>query len=319
MIDFHKWLLSCALASLLIGGFSRYGQAEGIWYGQTDAWVTQAVIAPRLEQRVFFSPRARTQVSYHVYIPEAYNSEERRSFPVIYWLHGYRGGLRQLPQVVEYFDHAMRSGKIPPALVVFPNGLAESMWCNSKDGRIPMESVVIEELIPQVDSTFRTIPARTGRILEGFSMGGYGAARLGFKYADKFGAVSILGAGPMQRQLNAEDGPEKMAEARLRALRVVYGNNQSYFNQQGPWALAKKYAEDFHNKGLIVRILVGEYDDMLPPNREFSSYLSSLSIPHDFQVLPNVGHDPLALFETYGGANWLFYQKAFSASLRGLR
>ena len=319
MINLHWCLLSFALASLLIGGFSRYGQTEGIWYGQTDTWVTQAVIVPQLEQHIFFSPRARTQVSYHVYIPEAYHSDETRSFPVIYWLHGYRGGVKYLPQVVEYFDSAMRSGKMPPALVVFPNGLAESMWCDSKDGRIPMESVVIEELIPQVDSTFRTIPVRPGRILEGFSMGGYGAARLGFKYADKFGAVSILGAGPMQRQLDVEDGPTGMAEARLRAMRLVYGDDQSYFNAQSPWALAQKYANNLRNKNLMIRILVGEHDDMLPPNREFSSYLSRLGIHHDFLVLPKVGHNPLALLKAYGDTNWLFYQKAFSARLVGLR
>lgn len=312
MIHFRSWLLWVALVNLLSGCFSHYGQAA-------EAWVTRAVVAPGLEQRLFFSSLAGTQVSYHVYRPEAYNREEKRAFPVIYWLHGYRGGVKELPRLVKYFDWAMRSGKMPAALVVFPNGLSHSMWCNSKDGRVPMESVFINELIPQVDANFRTIRTRSGRLLEGFSMGGYGAARLGFKYADQFGAVSILGAGPLQREFSIADGPREMAQARSQTLRFIYGDDQSYFRQQSPWMLAEKNAEALRSGHVRLRIVVGERDEMYPPNRIFSSHLSQLRIPHDFVVMPDVGHNPLALFKAYGDENWSFYQAALGARLSNLR
>jgi len=41
------------------------------------------------------------------------------------------------------------------------------------------QTVVIRELIPPIDATFRTIASRDARLIEGFSAGGYGAARLG--------------------------------------------------------------------------------------------------------------------------------------------
>lgn len=312
MIHFRSWLLWVALANLLSGCFANYGQAA-------ETWVTRAVVAPGLEQRLFFSSLAGTQVSYHIYRPEAYHREEKRAFPVIYWLHGYRGGVKELPRLVKYFDWAMRSGKIPAALVVFPNGLSHSMWCNSKDGRVPMESVFINELIPQVDATFRTIRTRSGRLLEGFSMGGYGAARLGFKYADQFGAVSVLGAGPLQREFSIADGPREMAQARSQTLRFIYGDDQSYFRQQSPWMLAEKNAEALRSGHVRLRIVVGERDAMYPPNRIFSSHLSQLRIPHDFVVIPGVGHNPLALFRAYGDENWSFYQAALGVRLSTLR
>jgi hypothetical protein len=81
-----------------------------------------------------------------------------------------------------YFDPAIRAGKVPPMLIVFPNGLPNGMWCDSKDGRTLMETMLVKELIPHIDVTFRTPAARDGRIIEGFSVGGYGAARLGRKY-----------------------------------------------------------------------------------------------------------------------------------------
>jgi len=58
------------------------------------------------------------------------------------------------------------------------------MYCDSRDGKYPLETVIVSDLIPHVDAACRTIAAREGRGLDGFSMGGFGAAHLGFKYPD---------------------------------------------------------------------------------------------------------------------------------------
>lgn len=39
-------------------------------------WVTQSVAAPRVQFRTFDSAAAKTKVSYHIYIPEAYDREK---------------------------------------------------------------------------------------------------------------------------------------------------------------------------------------------------------------------------------------------------
>ena len=137
--------------------------------------------APRVEFHTFDSAAAKAKVSYHLYTPEAYDTEKEQRFPVLYWLHGTGGGRAGIAPLSAFFDRAIREGKIPPMLIVFPNGLATSMWCDSKDGSVPMETVVVKELVPHVDATFRTVAAREGRLIEGFSMGGYGAARLGLQ------------------------------------------------------------------------------------------------------------------------------------------
>src|SRR5439155_2864928 len=138
------------------------------------------------------SSAAGANVSYFIYTPEAYDTAKEQRFPVLYWLHGSGGGLAGVPRLVSHFDGAIRAGKIPPMLVVLPNGLASSMWCDSKDGKVPMETIVLKELLPVIDATYRTIATREGRILEGFSMGGYGAAHLGFKHPELFATISIL-------------------------------------------------------------------------------------------------------------------------------
>ncbi|MDP1587702.1 MAG: hypothetical protein Q8M07_08175 [Prosthecobacter sp.] len=47
---------------------------------------------------------------------------------------------------------------------------------------VKLETMMIEELIPHMDRSYRTLAKGEGRIIEGFSMGDYGAARLGFKH-----------------------------------------------------------------------------------------------------------------------------------------
>ncbi|MFQ5422739.1 MAG: alpha/beta hydrolase [Phycisphaerae bacterium] len=278
--------------------------------GQGDApqWVLPAVDTPRLRNHIFQSAAARSKVSYHIYIPDAYDTQTKRRFPVLYWLHGSGGGAAELRPLAKYFGDAIRDGKIPPMLIVFPNGLRNGMWCDSKDGRTPIETILMKELIPDVDATFRTIASRAGRIIEGFSMGGYGAARLGFKYPDIFCAVSILGGGPLQKDFKKT--PRATPRAREWLLRAIYGGDHAYFRAQSPWVLTEQHAASLRH-GILIRQSVGELDETLPANRELHEHLRRLKIPHTFTVLPGVEHNPRALFRAMGQSNWEFYRLVF--------
>lgn len=274
-------------------------------------WVTPIINAPRLQHRTFNSAAAHTKVSYHIYTPELYDKEKQRRFPVLYWLHGTGGGLKGLPYLVTLFDTAIRAGKIPPMLVVFANGLTSSMWCDSKDGSVPMETIVVKELVPLIDATERTIASREGRLIEGFSMGGYGAARLGFKFHDIFGAVSILAAGPLDLEFK---GPRAIAspEEREQILKTVYGGDINYFKAQSPWMLAAQNATALRGK-TRVRHVIGSLDDTLALNRAFDDHLTQLKIQHTFTVVPMIGHNPRALLDALGEGNWEFYRDVFDA------
>ncbi len=266
--------------------------------------------APRVEFHTFESKAAKAKVSYHLYTPEIYDTEKERRFPVLYWLHGSGGGLAGIAPVSAWFDAATREGKIPPLLVVFPNGLASSMWCDSKDGAVPMETIVIKELLPHIDATFRTIATREGRIVEGFSMGGYGAARLGFKYPQLYGAVSILAGGPLDLDFAGPRATGNPAE-RERILNGTFGGDLDYYRSQNPITLAEQQADAVRGK-VRVRIAVGARDNTGPLNRAYSEHLKKLNIAHTFTIVPDVGHDTLALLTGLGEANWEFYRAAFA-------
>jgi len=275
-------------------------------------WVTSAIDVPHLQYHTFESESVGTTVSYHIYVPPAYEQNKQDRFPVLYWLHGSGDGLKGLPMAVKHFERAIQSGKIPPMLVAFIQGKG-TMWCNSKDEGVPMETVIVDELIPEIDARFRTVATPEGRMVEGFSMGGYGAARLGFKYPDIFGAVSMLSPGPMQLDFLAI-GPRSTPRARKRILELVYGGDIEYFRAQSPWVLAEQNAETLQKLNMPMRLLIGEQDEMLPVIRAFVAHLNEIGLSLIFKTYSNIGHNPRLLVAAFDDDDWRFYRKVLSVA-----
>ncbi len=275
----------------------------------TPLWVTKAMPAPRVTHHVFASKAAKVEVSYHLYRPAAYEADGNRRFPVVYWLHGSGGGLPGIPSVAKRFDAAIEAGKLPPCLVVFVNGLEMGMYVDWADGSAPVESMIIRDLLPHVDTTYRTIAKREGRLLDGFSMGGYGAARLGFKYPDLFRSVSIVGAGPMQSELKSTPRASRIQAEDL--LKRAYGGDQSVFQEVSPRKFAQLNAKKIKQESLV-RMVIGDKDETFGNNEAFHRHLEALGIPHGWTIVPGVGHEPERVFGSLGDENWAFYRQAFA-------
>ncbi len=279
---------------------------------QNHVWVLPEANVPRLERVLFNSKAAAQPVSCYIFTPESYDTNKEQRFPVLYWLHGSGGSSPgSAAQVAQRYGEAMRAGKIPPMIMVFPNGLPMGMWCDWKDGSVKLETMIIEELIPHIDQHFRTLAKRDGRIIEGFSMGGYGAARLGFKYPQLFAAVSLLGAGPLQPDFN--EAPRAGPRGRDQVLSTVFGGDMAYYRAQSPWLIAEQNAEKIRS-GLLIRQIIGDRDETLGFNREFKQHLDALKIPHTYRQLPNIPHNPNLVLDTLGELNWSFYKAALKAT-----
>ncbi len=298
-------LIVCVALTLLTSRAAHSSQGVP---DQTLAWITDEAKAPRVVFRKFDSKTVGGKVSYHVYTPEVYG-KSKAPLPVLYWLHGTDGGIVGIRPMAKIFDDAIEAGKVPAMIVVFVNGLPRRLWADSKGGASPVETVFITEVIPDVDKTFRTIATREGRILEGFSMGGYGAARLGFKYPSLFAGISILAGGPFDLELR---GPRTQQSPRLRdqLLRDVCGNDLDYFKKISPWVIAEGAAAALREKKTAIRHVVGARDDTRDLNRQFHERMAFLQIPHEYYELPNVGHDARALHTVLGEKNGEFYRRA---------
>ncbi|NBV85404.1 MAG: esterase family protein [Verrucomicrobia bacterium] len=298
-------LLSLGCASLAAQTSPTTTKVPGT--GDENGWVTPPVEAPGVAHRVFRSASLKCDVSYHLYRPAAYDRDKDARFPVLYWLHGSGGGLEGVAPLAKFFNAAIQSGKVRPFLVVFVNGLPQGMYVDWKDGSTPIESMIMTDLLPHIDATYRTLASREGRMLDGFSMGGYGAARLGFKYPEAFRAVSMLGAGPLDPDF--ERTPRSNPRSRDGLLERVYGD-RIYFREVSPWEIAARKAKSVA-KDSLVRIAIGDKDGSYSLNVEFHDHLTKLGIPHGWHPLKGVDHQAMRTLQALGDAQWDFMCTAF--------
>jgi len=249
-----------------------------------------------------------TYASYRVYLPPDYATNTTRRYPVIYFLHGSMvDSKRALTSgYIARVDAAVRAGVMPPVIVILPQGLNQGRWIDSRDGTAPMESVLIKNLIPHVDATYRTIATREGRAIEGHSMGGFGALHNGFNNADLFIAVTGNSPGGATLDTGEADTPRP---GRINAFRVVYGGDSDYFVAMAPTTLAEQNADKLRQQH--IRIICGTEDGLFPGSEFVHEQLVELEIPHEFipvQGSPH-NHDQLLQYETFDTME--FYGKVF--------
>jgi enterochelin esterase-like enzyme/dienelactone hydrolase len=237
-----------------------------------------------------------TYASYRIYLPPDYATNRTRRYPVIYFVHG-RSVDSKRPITSGYVaraDAAIRSGVMPPAIIVIVQGLNTGWYLDAQDGRHPMESVIIKNLIPFVDASYRTIPTREGRAVEGHSMGGFGALHLGFKYPKVFGAVTANSPALIK---NVTDGV----------------GSQAFWDAQSPEALARANTDKIRRQS--IRIICGDKDGLFAGAQAMDSLLTGLNVAHEFRPVPGSphNHDQLLQYEAFD--TMAFYGTVF----RGLK
>ncbi|MGB8646829.1 MAG: alpha/beta hydrolase-fold protein [Anaerolineae bacterium] len=129
-----------------------------------------------------------------VYLPPGYD-EGKQTYPVVFMLTGFTGRGTMLlnesawdENIQQRLDRLIESKAILPLIMVMPDCFTRyggSQYLNSSaTGRY--EDHVIQELVPWVDRTFRTVPDRLFRAVMGKSSGGYGSLILAMRHPDVF-------------------------------------------------------------------------------------------------------------------------------------
>ncbi len=235
----------------------------------------------------FMGPVTKKTIRYNIYLPDGYNSSDKW-YAVIYHLHGLGGSERSGNQVVvRGLEKVVAAGVIEPMIIVFPNGHRDTMWADSKDGAKPAETNVIRELIPHIDSKYRTIATRENRVIQGMSMGGYGAVAYATKFGDVF-SVCVNYDGAVHNW-------ETLTSRRGGISKGIFDNDEEYFNQYSPWYNAKAKADSVRNK-VAFRMVVGALGEF---NENFRQHLENLNIGVDY-VQTSCGHNLGCLIEKAG-------------------
>lgn len=257
---------------------------------------------PLVKHGTYFSRLHDTKVGFYVYLPPGYDDEKKaeQRYPVVYYLHGGRpGGEHKSIRMADFFDEAIRAGRIPPMIYVFVNGGAMSHY-DFPELKSFGESTFIQELIPHIDAEYRTIADRAGRALEGFSQGGRGTARIMFKHPELFCSAAPMGGGHQHEKHAAEnDGRE------TGGVRFEPGNNT--------YDLARKYAEQKDEFPLKILVAFGKKDFNYEANLDWMEHLKQLHIPFEHAIAGDSPHSATECYRNLGDRVMAFHAANFAA------
>jgi hypothetical protein len=191
----------------------------------------QVIASDRLKGNPLGDPHERPLL---VYVPPGYDAEPERRYPTVYQIQGYTGhvgmwrnrtAFRQ--PFPELADAAIARGDCPPAIVVYVDAwtsIGGSQFLDSP-ATGDYHSYLCDEVVPWVDTHYRTRAARGYRAIAGKSSGGYGAMVTAMLRPDLFGGFATH-AGDSLFEIVC---PPLLANA-ARLLRDRYGGSyEAYF------------------------------------------------------------------------------------------
>lgn len=126
-------------------------------------------------------------LALRVYTPPCYAEHEDESYPVLYFIHGQTYNDDQWDRLGadEAADALIAEGDLAPFIIVMPAD-ASHYTQPAKNG---LDEAVVEELIPWIDDTYRTLADRQHRAVGGLSRGASWAIHLSLTNLDLFGAL----------------------------------------------------------------------------------------------------------------------------------
>jgi S-formylglutathione hydrolase FrmB len=239
-----------------------------------------------LKHGTFRSAAMKAEVGYNICLPPQYDKDTKQRFPVIYYLHGYEGHESSYLDYAKYWRDAVQ--RFGPVILVFVNGGETSFFSDSPDGKIAAETLLVKELVPHLDTTYRTATNAAGRSLHGYSMGGFGALKLAFKHPDTFGSAVAYGA----TLADAAEFKKHLGKV----FSEMFGNDAKRFADNDPFTLAERNAEKIRSH-VAIHIVVGSKDDFLERHRALHSKFQQLKIPHGYEEIRGAGHNKDDLYK----------------------
>ena len=239
------------------------------------------------ECRILHSESMNRDLPVLVFTPAGY-AEIERPFPVVYLLHGTNSlptteeSLRKMNHPGTRFQEMADDFQVIFSLPITGNSFYLDSPLNPEQR---FATYIGRELPAFMDANYRTLADRKGRILAGFSMGGYGAVSLLCRYADVF-SVALSRAGALNLTTFVDDLDWDDANEQLRPLLGDCFTDPAVYHRNGCFNLVNHIRE---RKDVAFVIQVGKEDMLYKTNRAFHERLNELNLPHIYTEYPG-GH-----------------------------
>ena len=168
-----------------------------------DFYALKNVPHGNVQQILFPSPSTDSQRRAFVYTPPGYDAKGAARYPVLYLQHGWgedETAWSNQGHANLIMDNLIAQKAARPFIIVMTYGMTNDIKPGAPGGLAsfsvkPFETVLVHELIPYVDSHFRTLADRNHRAMAGLSMGGFETKAITTANVDKFAYVGLFSGG----------------------------------------------------------------------------------------------------------------------------
>lgn len=244
-------------------------------------------------------PSAAMNKTYRaaVVLPESYSSNKSKAaYPVMYLLHGASGHFRDWLTLTPDKMLVKNLADQYNLIIVMPEGEVYGWYLDSPvNPNSKFETHIINEVIPKVDATYRTVPSNKGRVITGLSMGGHGAMYLSTRHPELFCAAGTM-SGAMDMNWSKfliSDTYAKSLQDRFEKLLGSADPTSEIVAQNS----VVNMVETIKKNGLAIMIDCGVDDFLIDTNRELHRRLVYNKVPHDYIERP-------------GAHTWEYWQNA---------
>jgi enterochelin esterase-like enzyme len=206
--------------------------------GASVRWEVNDVPHGEIHHHFYKSTVAGDDRDYYVYTPAGYGPSAKKTYPVLYLLHGFSddaSGWTAVGHANVILDNLIAAGKAKPMIVVMPLGygtmemirLGWGAWGhtdirdkNFKNFRLAL----MLEVMPRVESEYRTTNDRTARAIAGLSMGGSESLLTGLNNLDRFAWIGAFSSGGIPEDFQAAfPSLDAKANQQIRLLWIACG------------------------------------------------------------------------------------------------
>lgn len=229
-----------------------------------------------------------------VYVPKMYDQQQDSRYPVLYMLHGDPGNTEDWLNNADFqdtIDSLIARKEIHPMLVVFPDGRGvttqDSQYVNATKVDQRIEDFIVQDVVREIDSKYRTIADRSGRSLGGASSGGYAALNIGIHHNDTFGVLISFSGYFINNEW---------------VVKTLFENDQKTLQKNNPLFTIDQYKL---NPSTFIFLQIGDtdYPTFISQNRQMDSKLKKYGIPH-------------TLLFTEGSHGWDMWRNSLSDGLK---
>lgn len=255
--------------SLYYYGASRWGSGIEIPAKDQDFYALKNVAHGEVRENIYFSKVTNEMRRCFVYTPPSYNKDNKR-YPVLYLQHGSgenETGWAGQGHANLILDNLIANGKAKPFIIVMDNGTwrppAQSAPVTQADRTKSngppngfadgFSKILLEDIIPMIDSNYRTLADQSHRALAGLSMGGMQTRVITLANPNVFSQVGMFSGGSMSLEdIKAASGFKE----KNKLLFISYGSRELENRRQGVGGDPKVNTENLKGAGMNTHFYV---------------------------------------------------------------